>query len=168
MELLLVVGILAVITPIILPPIMSNMATQRDLSATQQVINTINHARSMGLLGRSSDATLNFSNASNTIGFGMVNSVLSYGYMIGNIKVNSALANSANIVFDIVGNVTCNNIATSTVSVDIIRPDSTVLTTVNISGMGIPFLTPSAIGNSGGNSGNTGINSGRGCTFSWL
>ncbi|HOI89946.1 MAG TPA: prepilin-type N-terminal cleavage/methylation domain-containing protein, partial [Candidatus Rifleibacterium sp.] len=58
MELLLVVAVLAVVAPITVPVVSSYMEGSKDLAVTHKMVDLVAHARSMGLMGRNTEATI--------------------------------------------------------------------------------------------------------------
>ncbi|MFZ2960085.1 MAG: type II secretion system protein [Candidatus Ozemobacteraceae bacterium] len=149
MELLLVVAIMAVISPILIPPVMENISIQRDEGAIQQVINCINTVRSMGLLGRKNDAKLTFTN-SNQILMGLQTISLGNGYTIGGLMVGDASVSSFQAVFDITANVIVDGVPGTAGSFELHRPDGTVVvvdrrtgrTAIPLTGKSVPPLPP--------------------------
>lgn len=137
MELLLVVAVLAVLAPITVPIVSSYFSGSKDLAVTHQVIDIVSHTRSMGLMGRNAESLIGFVNASSTFHAGGGRSSLPDGFTFANFKVNGANKNTLSVDFDISGNIVCNGAAAASASVDI-KSDGVKISTVHLSGIGIP------------------------------
>lgn len=137
MELLLVVAVLAVLAPIVVPPMTSYVATRNDEPATRQIIDLISHTRTLGLLGRRDEAIISFTNNSPTISVGGVAHTLPAGYRVANFRIVTTPTTNLSVAFAISGNISCNGSAAESASVELQRGGVTIRT-INLLGVGIP------------------------------
>lgn len=137
MELLLVVAVLAVIAPITFPVASSYFSGSKDLAVTHQVVDLVSHTRSMGLMGRQAESVIGFENASSTFYAGGGQSNLPAGFTFGDFKVAGANSTALSVAFGINGNIVCNGANVGSASVDL-KKDGVKISTVHMSGIGIP------------------------------
>ncbi len=137
MELLLVVAVLAVVAPITVPVVSSHMEGSKDLAITHQMVDLVAHTRSMGLMGRNTEATISFVNASSAYDAGGNKNNLPAGFTLGDFKVGGANSTALSVVFGIDGNIACNGSNAGSASVDIKR-NGVKISTIHMNGVGIP------------------------------
>lgn len=137
MELLLVVAVVAIIAPIAVPPLSSGLSANGDLATTHQLIDMVSHTRTMGLMGRTAESVIAFTNNSASLNRGGSNVTLPDGFTVGGFKVNGAAVTNLSVAFAINGNIACNGAAANNASVDLKRGGATV-STINMNGIGIP------------------------------
>ncbi|NCB39046.1 MAG: prepilin-type N-terminal cleavage/methylation domain-containing protein [Erysipelotrichia bacterium] len=165
MELLLVVAVLAVIAPLAVPPMTAHMASRNDLATTGMLIDAVSHTRTMGLLGRKTEAVITFSRNSSTVNRGGQTITLPAGFTTDNIKIDGADTADLSTVFMINGNIRCNNADAQNASIDLKR-NGTTISTINLNGIGIPTPEISAAVDPANPSAGGGVGGSGGC--SWL
>jgi prepilin-type N-terminal cleavage/methylation domain-containing protein len=125
MELLLVIALLAIVTPVVYPIASQALVGANDAPAMNLLKETMAHANSMGLVGRDKESMLSFKSDDSFFYCGDRKLNLPDGYKIGKIYLgaenNKTAVDETNLKFRLKGQIMAGGVYTDRVEVEVKR-----------------------------------------------
>lgn len=123
MELLLVIALLAILTPVVYPLASQALVGANDAPAVNLLKETIAYANSMGFVGRAKESTLSFKAGDSFFHCGERKLNLPDGYKIGQIYLGSESVDETKIKFRLKGEIMADGVLTDSLKVEVKRGD---------------------------------------------